>query len=311
MDRGDIKNEVARNINQLASNETTITSGIITETWLNNNLNYLYRKELAQLLIDKFPADFRAVTTETSLYTAMGTVSASSTSTTLVASTAIFTSDMIGYTVQNTTDDETAIITGYTNTTTLTLDTAIGDTWDGDTIYVLGAEYGLGGVGTSLKEIENVWMKYASTDTDWVKADMRRKEDLLLDGNETYFKDNPKCYMTTVDVADVPTRAIGFRPFPDDYTGKFYLEYTKLPPELTDDVDVPSLDVVGIGEALVCGLTYRAFRTLKMTNEMMLWKNEYNEAKANIIRTYKPITRSGPSKLRGGSLTNAMRSGAI
>lgn len=312
MDRGEIKNEVARNINQLASDETTINGGIITETWMNDNLNYLYRKDIAQLLIDKFPADFHATATETNMYTATGTVDATSTNTTLVATTSIFTSDMVGYTVQNTTDDETAIITAYTSATTVTLDTEIGDDWDGDTIYVLGAEFGLGGTGEDYKEIEKVWVKYQSTDEKYVSAEIRRKNDLVRSGDEIFFTDTPKCYLTTVETSDgTLVRAIGFRPFPVDYSGTFYIEGTKLPPALDEDTDVPSLDVVGIGEALVCGLTYRAFRTLKMTEDMMLWKQEYLEAKANIIRTYKPLTRSGPTKMRAGNLINAMRSGTV
>src|SRR5689334_12416347 len=167
MDRGEMKDRIARNLNQLnGTDESTIINGIITETWIDNEINYIYRNEIAQLLSDKFPNDFTAKTTATHLYTATGTVSASSTSTTLVATTSIFTNGMVGFTVQNSTDDETAVITAYTNATTVTLDTTIGDTWDGDTIYVLGNEYSLGGSAATLKEVKNVWIKYLSTDTD-------------------------------------------------------------------------------------------------------------------------------------------------
>lgn len=65
-----------------------------------------------------------------------GTASASSTGSTLVATSGIFNSNDVGNTVYNVTDSTYAVITGYTNTTTVTVSSAIGNTWDGDSIAI-------------------------------------------------------------------------------------------------------------------------------------------------------------------------------
>lgn len=82
-------------------------------------------------------------TGSTSLLTLFSTtVSASSTGSTLVASTSVFNSGMVGMTVTNTTDGATRTITAYTSATTVTVNSAINDTWDGDSIVMyIAAKY--------------------------------------------------------------------------------------------------------------------------------------------------------------------------
>jgi len=62
------------------------------------------------------------------------TVDASSTASTLVTTESIFTAEMVGMTIFNTTDTTSNIITAYTSGTTVTVGTAINNTWDGDTV---------------------------------------------------------------------------------------------------------------------------------------------------------------------------------
>jgi hypothetical protein len=72
---------------------------------------------------------------------ASGTAASSSTGSTLVATTEIFTPGVVGLTIHNTTEGTTRVITGYTASssgTTVTVDSAINDTWDGDTIKIYG-----------------------------------------------------------------------------------------------------------------------------------------------------------------------------
>jgi hypothetical protein len=82
-----------------------------------------------------------------------GTVNATSTASTLVATAAIFTSAMVGRQVKNTTDTTYRTITGYTNTTTVTVDNVIADTWDGDAISI-GNYYGIDNIDYTAKETE-------------------------------------------------------------------------------------------------------------------------------------------------------------
>jgi hypothetical protein len=67
---------------------------------------------------------------------AVGTVDSGSTGSTLQATTDIFTSGMVGFTIFNTTDGTSRTITAYTSASIVTVDTAINDTWDNDAIEI-------------------------------------------------------------------------------------------------------------------------------------------------------------------------------
>jgi len=71
-----------------------------------------------------------------SVTVASGTVAVASTDNTLVATVAVFTADMVGYIILNSTDSEVAVIGAVNNTTTVTLDRNINDTWDGDAFVI-------------------------------------------------------------------------------------------------------------------------------------------------------------------------------
>lgn len=90
---------------------------------------------------------------DTTLTTVTGTVDASSTASTLVATAGIFTLSMVGRQVKNTTDGTYRVITGYTNTTTVTVDAAIADLWDTDAISI-GSFYGIDNIDTTKKEAQ-------------------------------------------------------------------------------------------------------------------------------------------------------------
>lgn len=64
------------------------------------------------------------------------TVSASSTGYSLVATTSVFNSKMVGLRVYNMTDSTSAVIDSYVSATNVILKTSIGDTWDGDNIKI-------------------------------------------------------------------------------------------------------------------------------------------------------------------------------
>lgn len=69
------------------------------------------------------------------------TVDAASTAKTLVGPAGTFKADTVGSIVFNITDLKMAKIISWTSATTVVLDTTIGDTWDGDTVYILSNIY--------------------------------------------------------------------------------------------------------------------------------------------------------------------------
>ena len=64
------------------------------------------------------------------------TVSSSSTGYSLVSTTSVFNSNMVGNRIYNKTDNTSAIIDSYVSATNVILKTPINDTWDGDEIYM-------------------------------------------------------------------------------------------------------------------------------------------------------------------------------
>lgn len=306
MTRDEIKIEIAKNINQLSSDETTIVDGKITETSINRKINNLYRDELFMMLSDRYPNDFERVTVPRQMYTATGTVDASSTSTTLVTTSDVFTNDMEGFYVENATDSEKIKIASYTSSTTVTLESSIGDTWDGDTIYVLGNVYTFGGDASDLKEVRNVGVKYDSSNDYFRKCERREYNDAFYYGNEEFSEYSPIFYLTTVKTDSTTiSNAIGIFPRPGNYTDLLQIRYIEKPPELTGS-DSPRLAVAGVGEVLVNGVTAWA-KHVKGESDWGEWFSMYQDGQQRILNTYKPKARSGPSKIRKSPYLVGMR----
>jgi hypothetical protein len=299
-----LKKRIAENLGMLSSDDSTIISGTVSSTGIANKINDVYREILFPLLSDKYPADFEQVTYPLSTYTATGTVSATSTGTTLVATTSIFTNSMEGFQVYNSTDDEYATISTYSSETQVTIDTTIGDTWDGDTIYILGNEYSFGGDATDLKEIITVAIKYKSTDTEWTIADRIEKKDGYY-YPDSFGEADPQFYLTTIDINGVPTQGVGLLPYPTDYDGKLQIMYVEKPPILSADNDEPSLSIPGLSEVIINGVTAWGKRLQGKFDEAREFEEinrrtgaVYPKGTAGIISSYKPKQRSGCSRLQ-------------
>jgi hypothetical protein len=305
MDLTTMKKRVASNIGQLASDASTIIDSSVTGTEIGQRINELYREELFPFFARKYPEDFWHETYPLATYTATGTVSASSTGTTLVASTSIFNNSMEGFTVYNATDSESAVISSYTSGTTVTLDTTIDDDWDGDTIYILGNEYTFGGDAADLFTVARVGIKYSSSDTYFKTCELTKKRDAYLEGSETYSKVSPLFYRTTITVNNIPKQAIGILPFPDHYAGRLVVWYVERPPELGAS-DEPMLTIQGISEVLVNGVSAWAFAKLKMWEESERYQQKYERGKVDILKSYKP-SYAGTTKLRLSTRFDASR----
>lgn len=246
MDFDTLKTRAARQLNLIANDGTIQTGKDITETMIGDWINDYYLDDVYPGLQARYPHVFLQ-TAFANNWTISGTISTSSTSTTLVLDDALFTASMEGQTVENTTDGTTAKISSYTNTTTVTLDTTIDDTWDSDTARILDREHVLGTDTTDAYGIEWVGVKYNSTDTYYTKATRASFNELFQTGAETYSQQNPFYILTTVQVLQDdgdydPKDAIRFFPaFTSSVEDAIQIRYLATPAEMSDDTDVPRL----------------------------------------------------------------------
>lgn len=270
------------------------TGSDLTQTDVKEIVNEVYREDLFQLISSKYPEYYRQVAYADS-WIATGTVSASSTGATLVASTAIFTNSMVGLIVYNSTEDETAEITAYTSTTTVTLDTTINDTWDGDTIYILGQEFGIGGDATDIYEVETIGVKYSSSDDYYRIVDFpRTKHDAIQYGGERFSKIMPAGYMTTLQVSSVLTDAIGILPqFDAKVSNAIELNYIGKPVALSADADVPRLPS---SLPLIYGATARGFEQRYMFKEAGYYEEKFQREKISMISQFKLLASADTFK---------------
>lgn len=291
-----IKKRVASNIGYVDSSGDLLASKDITATDLGNWINDRYIDDLFSVLSSQYPEDYTQVG-RLNFYKTTGTVSASSTATTLVATGNIFNNGMVGDRVYNSTDDELVMITAYTGATTVTIDTTIGDTWDGDTIYVLGHEFGLGGNATDLRSILRVKVKYDSDDDNYTICKYMAQGKAIQDGDESFYDSSPVWYPTTVDISSVPTTAIGILPEARQNVSEgIEIEYIEQPSALSSDSDVPRLPL-GAHSTLVYGATADALRKLMRLDEADRFEQLYQAGKQEMITSYLLTRGSGVPKV--------------
>lgn len=298
MQLSDLKLNIAEYLNQLDRDGSTIVEGRVTSASITRKINQIYRDELFPMLSDRYPQDFEQETYPQSTYTATGTVDSTSTGTTLVATTGIFDNTMEGFTVENTTDSSTREISTYTNATQVTVDSAIDDDWDGDTIYVRGNEFVLGGETTDIKEIRQVFIKYSSGDSYWKECRRLNREDALRVRDEgSYSTGDPVFYLTTIDVDGVLKQGIGFLPYPTSYAGKFKVVYIEKPTALSSDTDTTMLGNIGIDQVIIDGVVAWGFAVQEKWKSADRYRNLYQEGKKLLLTNYKPKSRSGPTHI--------------
>ena len=280
-----IKKRIGCNIGYVDSSGDILSSKDITATDIGNWVNDRYIDDLFSALSNQYPEDFLQVG-KLNFYKTSGTVSSSSTSTTLVTTGSVFNNGMVGDTVYNSTEEESAEITAYSSATTVTLDTTIGDTWDGDTVYILGHEFGLGGNATDARSLRKVAVKYDSDDSYYTTCRYVDKNKALQTGNEVYYESDPIWYPTTVDVSGVPITAIGVLPEPSEVVASgVQIEYIEQPSALSSDSDVPRLPL-GSHSVLVLGGTANALRKLMRLDEADRFEQLYRAGKLEMIATY-------------------------
>ena len=291
-----VKKRIASNIGYVDSSGDILTSKDITETDIGNWVNDRYIDDLFATISSQYPEDFTQVG-KLNFYKTSGTVSASSTSATLVATGNIFNNGMVGDSVYNSTDEELAVITAYTSATTVTIDTTIDDDWDGDTIYILGHEFGLGGNATDARSLLRVGVKYSTDDNYFRTCEFKPKNKAFSQGGETYSQASPIWYPTSVDISGTTTTAIGVLPeATSNIASGIEIEYIEQPSALSSDSDVPRLPL-GSHSVLVLGGTAAALRKLMRLDEADRFEQMYQMERINIIASYQLTRGTGTPKV--------------
>ena len=291
-----IKKRIGSNIGYVDSSGDILASKDITETDIGNWVNDRYIDDLFYTLSTQYPEDFKQEG-KMNFYKASGTASSSSTSTTLVTTGSVFNNGMVGDRVYNSTDGEYTEITAYSSATTVTVDATIGDTWDGDTVYVIGHEFGLGGNATDARNLTRVAVKYSSTDDYYKTCRYMDKNKVFQSGNEVYYETDPIWYPTTVDISSTPTTAIGILPEPTEAVSNgILIEYVEQPSALSSDSDVPRLPL-GSHSTLVWGGTASALRKLMRLDEADRYEQLYHAAKMSMVSDYALTRGTGTPRV--------------
>jgi len=285
----EIKNRVGQNI-KYYDGSAWLTTRDVTETDVGDFINEIYTEDLFIYVQSRYPEFYRNRATADS-WIATGTVNATSAGTTLVATTSIFNNSMIGLNVFNGTDNESAKIAAYTSASTVTLDTSIGDTWDGDTIYVLGQEFAIGGADAAdIYEIEDVGIKFNSTAQYYTRCENRDETDFLQYGDELAIESKPFFYQTTTSVIGVPTTTIGVLPkFREKLSKAIKMTYTARPAEMSGDSDVPRVPSV---LPLIYGATMRAYEKMQDYESAQHWQSRYELSRVRMLAQFKFKSKS-------------------
>jgi len=177
-----------------------------------------------------------------------GTISSVSGST-LVATSAIFTSDMTDGVIRDTTQDSTMKIKTYTSTTQIELEDDAPDDWAAsDSIDVFTGIYTFGGDLTDIYGYP-LWVgiKYNTTDDDFARCKLYSDSQAYRTGrgrdkDDIFVESDPIYTLSKVVVDDADTSAIRVKPIPDTaIAGGVYIKYNQSITALSDDDAVPRL----------------------------------------------------------------------
>lgn len=295
-----IKKRVGSNIGYVDLSGDILTTKDITETDIGNWVNDRYLDDLFGELSTQYPEDYE-IEAKANFYKVTGTVDATAADTTLVATTAIFNNGMVGDRVYNSTDEESAVITAYTSTTEVTIDTDVDTDWVGDTIYVLGHEFAIGGDATDLRGIRYVGVKYDADDELYKTCTQGDQNFLLKSGSEEYSTASPWFYVTTSKVSTVMTTTLGILPEPtENVSNGILIKYTQLPPALSENADVPRIPL-GSHSLLVLGGTADALRKIFKYDQADAYEGRYQLGKQNLIASYALTRQAQTPRMRASS----------
>lgn len=255
-------------------------------------INEIYLEELVPLFINKYPQDFRT-TARADSWVANGTASAGLTSNTITTTTNIFANAMVGLYIRNETDNTSTKIIRYNAANSVDVQLDDTSTWSNDSVYVLGQEFTFGGDTTDIYQLENIKIKYSSTDTYARAATIVNKPQLFRYGWEIGSQQAPTAYLTSLLINGVLTSGVGILPaFQNKVTGAIEVGVLVRPPVLVADATVPRLPVAS---ALIAGATARAFENKHDFEKAAFWEARYEK------KTKESLSRYVPSKAKYGT----------
>jgi hypothetical protein len=296
--------EIARNLVILSDDESTIISSKVTETGIHAIINRIYRDRIAQSLIDKYPGDFTQQTYQRGLYRASFTVS-TQVGAVITSGSAVFSNRDQEFYIQNPTTSEIILVKTFTNATTIELNSEPSTSWVGNTCYILDNEFLFDGDASDAREITEVLVKYRSTERYYTRAERRNLSSLSPLSAQEFNSSYPIWYITTIQTSEGNSRGFGILPFPTTYDGLLEIRYTERPDKLINDSDELQLRVAGLEEVIILGGTAWGYRMLGDRGSAQEYQADYNAAFKDLINSYKPKSRSGPSRIRfSGYLQN-------
>ncbi|MFQ5493568.1 MAG: hypothetical protein ACE5DX_05420 [Candidatus Dojkabacteria bacterium] len=294
MNLKDLRETVAENLNYLTQEGDVVDADVDADT-IDRFINNRYLEEVYPVFGKRHP-EFYSQSAVCPTYDETGTADTSSTGTTLVATTPIFTNAMVGAKVLNSTDDVVAKIESYTNTTTVELDTTIDDDWDSDTIYVFTGVYTLLGDLTDASSILWVGIKYQNDSssgeptTDHIRVMPAKDEDIYrwrrgTRVEDTFAESDPRYIFEARLAAGLPTSTLKILPIPETLLldnnssardDGVFVRYKQKPSKLVNDTDVPRLPE-GHHLLLAHGATADCFIKMGQTDRVGLFDNSINE----------------------------------
>lgn len=276
--------EVAENIGYDDGQGGVLQGKDITSAMIDKYLNRRYYRLLSRMA-NHYPEDFERTSTA-NFYKTLGTVDAVS-GATLTTTGSVFETGMVGDTIYNETTGTSAVIKSYTSDTQVILYTENPEEWAaGDTIYVLGTEFAVGGDASDMRYPISVAVKYKDSDRKFRTCTPTSKNEVYKTGRETFPTSKPQWYKTNLKVNDVVTPAIGIVPEPTlPVMNGIQLRYVELPEKLSNDNDVPVLPL-GSQHYLIPGATADALKKLQRGDEAMMYEREYMQGEAELISLY-------------------------
>jgi hypothetical protein len=308
----EMKMWIAKELGILSSDGTTILSKKITGDDIVNRIQFVNREVLFPILSNAFPLDYTNHSYSQQTYIAAGVVDSSSTGTTLVCTSDIFTNGMEGFTVQNITDGSSTKLKTYVSANSYIVEGTIADTWDGDSIVIVGNEYTFGGMAADLKELAQVRIKYSPNDNDWTVCTVSKRNREIRYGGEAFSRGDPIAYLDSILVDGELKAVVGFLPYPDNYLGVFEADYIAKPAILTEAQE-PILSNQGICPLIINGVIAWGLELLGQTKKA----KDYLEkdprtgfilpmGTLSMINFYRPFFRSGAKRIRQSDYYNAI-----
>lgn len=298
-----LKKRIGKNIKYYDDTIGWKTGRDVTETDVGDFVNEIYIEQLFPLYASRYPHMFRE-TAYTNSWITTFVVDPSSSTTTLVSTTSVFTNGMVGLYLYNNSTTSVATIIAYNSPTSVTLDQSV--SWSGVTVSILGKEFSFGQDASDIYTIESVSVLYhpiasgaVSTSPDpatkYVKAQLRELEDLIQYGNEIGSEFLPFSYLTTINTTTGLQAGVGLFPkFKDLVTNGLFINYITKPPLLSASGDVPNLPSFS---ALLAGGTMRAFEKMQQYQQSGYWMQKYELYKKQEMSRFRPQTSDRPVQI--------------